>query len=178
MIGAAAALIALAGVFHEPILVASKGRVSFFGAFSSHADVAAMLWLKHNAPPDARILNYPTDHEADWAPVIAERDTVFYRPQHFFRGIEASRAEQDALRAFWIDPADPAWADVLVAHGIDYVLVPQVVANPEAQTRLFRWREPYVIEAISTPEDAPYLELVLDQGGAQVYALRKSATLR
>ena len=174
--GAAAALIVLAGVFAEPLVAASKGRLSFFGAFSSHADVAAMQWIKAHTPPDARIMNYGTDHEADWAPVIAERDTVFYRPQMFFAGDEDSLAEQEALRPFWADPADPAWAEDLAAHGVSYVLVPQVIANPDAIERMFRWRAPYVIEATSTPADAPYLELVFDQDGARVYALRATAT--
>ena len=174
-LGAAAALIVCAGVFIEPILVASKDRLSFYGAFSSHADVEAMRWLKENTPPFARILNYGTNHEADWAPIIAERDTVFYRPQMFFRGAEASLAEQDALRGFWADPADLAWAEALAARGVDYVLVPQIIANPGAAATMFRWRAPYVIEARSTPADAPYLELVFDDAGAQVYAVRSPA---
>ncbi|MCZ7546938.1 MAG: hypothetical protein M5R40_26980 [Anaerolineae bacterium] len=165
VLGGAAALLVLAGVFAEPLVIASKGRLRFFGAFSSHADVAAMQWLRENTPPDARVMNYGANHEADWTPVIAERDTVFYRPQMFFKGTEASLAEQAALRGFWADPADPAWAAVLAAHGVRYVLVPQVIANPEAHTRMFRWRDPFVIAATSTPAEAAYLELVFDAEG-------------
>lgn len=166
-----AVLIVLAVIFSPQIVLLSKGRVNFFGAFSSHADVAAMQWLKKNAPPGARILNYGTDHEAEWTAVIAERDAVFYRPQPFFRGAAGSLAEQDRLREFWADPADPRWADVLAAYDIDYVLVPQIIGNPAAQAELFRWRAPYVIEAASTPADASYLNLVYEKNGAAIYAL-------
>ncbi|MBN1284039.1 MAG: hypothetical protein JXB47_01430 [Anaerolineae bacterium] len=171
VIGSAAALVVLGVIVSPQLLALSKGRLSFFGAFSSHADVAAMQWLKTNAPPAARILNYGTDHEADWAAVIAERDAVFYRPQPFFKGAEESLAEQDALRGFWADPADPAWAAVLAAHDIDYVLVPQAIADPAAPGEMFRWRAPHVIEAASTPAGAPYLRLVYQQDGAAIYVL-------
>jgi hypothetical protein len=166
----------LVGYFLAPqILEASKGRVAFYGAFSSADDVKAMLWLKENTPPDARILNYSAAHEADWAPVIAERDTVFYRPQPFFTGDEASLAEQERLRAFWQDPANPANRALLEAAGVDYVLVPQIVANPDSMQSMYRWRGPFREDTVSSVADVPWLTLVFDSNGAQVYAVQPAS---
>jgi hypothetical protein len=172
--GIAAALLLLA--LNQPLLQFSKGRVGFFGAFASHADVQAMLWLREQAPADARVLNFPgtqfdNSHESDWVPVISERDSVYYRWQPFFRNTEASRAEQDALRAFWRDPADPAQADLLRAYAIDYVIVPQIVGNPASLATAWRWNQPFAweFEMLSAVADASYLELVFEADGAQVY---------
>jgi hypothetical protein len=158
-------------VFNRELLAFSKGRVGFFGAFASHADVQAMEWLRENAPMDARILNFPGPQEGDWAPVIAQRDSVYYRMQPFFQGAEASLEEQARLRAFWEDPANPDNAALLEAAGIDYVIVPQVVTNPASIETMFRWRAPFT-EALamrSLIEDTPYLRLVFDADGARVY---------
>jgi hypothetical protein len=162
-----------AAVFHEEILALSKGRISFYGAFSSHDDVAAMDWLRTNTPTDARVLNHPGPHEADWVPVISERDSVYYRPQPFFQGTEASAAEQETLLAFWENPADTANATLLSEAGIDYVIVPQIVTNPASMEAMFRWRPPFTDQVTmqSAVSDAPYLDLVFDQNGAQVYAV-------
>ena len=162
-----------ATVFHEGILAWSKGRVTFYGAFSSRDDVAAMDWLRLNTPADARILNHPGPHEADWVPVISERDSVYYRPQPFFQGTEASAAEQAELLAFWENPADTGNAALLSEAGIDYVIVPQIVTNPASMAEMFRWRPPFTDEVSmqSAVADAPYLSLVFDQNGAQVYAV-------
>jgi hypothetical protein len=163
-------------VFNQQLLATSKGRVGFFGTFASAADVKAMEWLRHNTAPDARILNYPgtlkdNSHESDWVPVIAERDSVYYRWQPFFRNNEASLEEQDWLRAFWDDPANAAHADLLAAAGIDYVIIPQIINNPTSMDIMFRWRAPTnTIEMRSKLEDAPFLRLVFDQEGAQIYA--------
>ncbi len=176
----AGALVALALlVFSPQILEFSKGRVSFFGAFASHADVAAMLWLRANTPEDARVLNFPgtqfdNSHEGDWVPVISERDSVYYRWQPFFRNNEASLAEQEALQAFWRDPANSDHIDLLRTHGIDYVIVPQIVADPGSLDTAWRWNEPFAwaFEMQSSVADAPYLEQVFEADGAQVYAVR------
>lgn len=174
-------VIALLGVYaaRNELLAWSKGRVGFYGAFSSHADVAAMEWIRANTPPEARLLNHPGPHEADWVPVIAERDSVYYRPQPFFRGDEASLAEQERLRAFWENPADPANAALLQEAGIDYVIVPQVVTDPASIATMYRWRAPFT-EALpmrSGVAGAPYLRLVFDQDGAQVYEVITPATV-
>lgn len=165
------ALIAVA-LLSQPLLAFSKGRVSFFGAFSSADDVAAMEWLRTNTPEDARILNHPGPHEGDWVPVIAERNTVYFRPQPFFRGTETIEAEQEQLMAFWRDPANPDNAELLADAGIDYVIVPQIFTEPAALETMYRWRPPIsdVVQMSSDPADAPYLDLVFDANGAQVYA--------
>lgn len=166
-------------VFNQQFLALSKGRIGIYGTFSSAADVRAMEWLKANTPADAKVLNFPgtqfdNSHESDWVPVISERQSVYYRWQPFFRHTEASLAEQDRLRAFWANPADPSHAELLAADGIDYVIVPQVVTRPESIAEMFRWRAPFteLVEMQSAVRDAPYLELVFDSDGAQVYAVK------
>jgi hypothetical protein len=163
-------------VLSPQLLEFSKGRVGFFGAFASHADVRAMEWLKRNTPEEVRVLNFPgtafdNSHESDWVPVISERDSVYYRWQPFFRGNEASLAEQDALRAFWLDPADPAQADLLREYGIDYVIVPQIVGNRDSFASAWRWNEPFAwaFEMQTSVSDATYLEQVYEDDGAAVY---------
>jgi hypothetical protein len=171
ILGVLVAVVLVVLVFNRQILAFSKGKVGFFGTFSSHADVQAMEWLRENAPPDARILNFPGPQEGDWVPVIAERDSVYYRMQPFFQGAEDSLAEQERLRAFWEDPANPANAELLAEAGIDYVIVPQVVTNPDSIETMFRWRPPFteLLDMRSRVEDAPYLRLLFDADGARVY---------
>jgi hypothetical protein len=170
---AAGIAVTLAGYFLAPqILQASKGAVGFYGAFSSADDVKAFEWLKANTPEDARILNYSAAHEGDWVPVISERDTIYFRPQPFFTGDEAALAEQERLRAFWQDPANPANRALLEEAGVSYVIVPQIIANPASIETMWRWRPPFIEEAVSLVSDAPYLELVFDSNGAQVWAVR------
>ena len=167
-----AAGLAAGVVFFDDVLETSKDYVDLYGAFSSEADVEAMNWIRDNTPPDTRVLNHPGPHEGDWAPVIAERDTVYFRPQPFFQNTGQADAEQAALRAFWANPRDPNNADQLAAAGIRYVLVPQIFANPASFDDMLRWRQP-VPEAASyltTPVSAArYLRLVYDRDGAQVY---------
>lgn len=174
----AGAAIIFAMIFPQQVLALSKGRVGFYGAFSSAADVRAMDWLRENTPADARVLNHPGPHEADWVPVIAERDTIFYRPQPFFSGTEASEAEQAQFLAFWNDPADPAHEALLREAGVEYVIVPQVVTCPECIETMWRWRAPFTEQTVmqSSVSDAAYLELLFDEDGAQVYQLRLSET--
>ena len=178
LLGGAAAVIVLAMLLNQPLLSLSKGRVGFFGAFASHADVRAMDWLRENTPADARVLNFPgtqfdNSHEGDWVPVISERDSVYFRWQPFFRHTESALAEQDRLRAFWENPADPAHADLLAAAGVDYLIVPQIVGNPDSFETAWRWNTPpaWDFPMRSAVSDAPYLELVFEADGAQVYAL-------
>ncbi len=163
--------IALSVLFSGTLLEWSKGRLSFYGAFSSAADVQAMTWLKDNTPPETRILNHPAPQEGDWAPVVSERDTVYFRPQPFFRYTDRFTGEQEALYGFWEDPADPIWGERLRAAGIAYVLVPQVVGRPESFAAQWRWREPFAwqVEQRAPFSAAAYLELVADFDGAQVY---------
>ncbi len=176
-LAAASGVLVLGGVFTPQLAEISKDQINFFGAFSSRADVAAMDWLRTNTPEDAIVLNHPAPHEADWAPVIAERNTIYFRPQPFFQGMEAVVAEQERLRAFWDNPADPANADLLQAAGVDYVIVPQIVTNPNSIETMYRWRAPFTADfpMQSAVADAPYLELVYDQDGAQVYQVVESS---
>lgn len=159
----------------DPLIAFSKDRVGFYGAFSSAADVAAMQWIKANAPEDALVLNSPLPHEGDWVPVISERDSIYFRPQPFFRGTEQAGVEQQSMLAFWQNPADPANAALLRAANISYVIVPQIITDPTSIETMMRWRTP-LNEGLAPMEssiaDAPYLELVFEQDGAQVYTVR------
>ncbi|MGV2433901.1 MAG UNVERIFIED_CONTAM: hypothetical protein LVT10_02515 [Anaerolineae bacterium] len=122
-------------------------------------------------------MNFPGPQEGDWVPVIAERKSIYYRPQPFFdRGDTdplADTPEQVALRAFWHDPADTSNAQLLQRYGIDYVIVPQVVGNPASFASMVRWRAPFteLIEAQSAITDATCLEEVFNDDGATVYAV-------
>ena len=172
-------LVAGALLFPSQLLAFSKGRIGVHGVFASQADVAAMTWLRENTPPDARVLNFPgsepgSSWEGDWSAVISERDSIYYRGQPFFRGDEASQVEQERLRSFWLDPADPAHKAALIAAGIDYVLVPQIVAAPESLAQAWRWHEPdaWKLPMASAVAEAEYLQRVFERDGAQVYALR------
>lgn len=176
-------VIAGGAVFFDDVIEASKNTtLSIYGAFSSEADVEAMIWLRDNAPKDAVILNHPGPHEADWAPVISERNTVFFRPQPFYRGVQMNedgelddRLHND-LRLFWKgsdgNSSELDYGELLVRYGIDYVLVPQIFGNPDSFDDLQRWEQP-VAEAEEYYRadlgDAPYLELVYEHDGARVY---------
>jgi hypothetical protein len=56
---------------------------------------------------------------------------------------------------------------------VQYVIVPQVFGNPASIEDMVRWREPLPEAAsylqASRVEDAPYLALVYEKEGAQVY---------
>lgn len=158
----------------DDLLDFSREHVSFYGAFSSRADVAAMEWLRDYTPPDARILNHPGPHEGDWAPVIAERNTVYFRPQPFFQGAAEAEIVQEAFRPLWRAPDDPRqdFAALLADFGVDYVLLPQVFGQPDAFEEMLRWSPPipeaasYLTRPLSA---ASYLRLVHDVDGAQIY---------
>ncbi len=171
--GIAVAYIAFKGQFVD----ASKQMpLRIFGAFSSEADVRAMEWLRQNAPTDALILNHPGPQEGDWAPVITQRNTVYFRPQPFFINTSQSEQMQSDLLAFWRDPNNPANILLLKHYGIDYVLVPQIVAAPDSLkligADIFRWRPPSPDAILNVHlESVPYLALVYDDAGAQVYAV-------
>jgi hypothetical protein len=176
-LAAACVVLLIGGVLTPQLVEISKDQINFFGAFSSHADVAAMNWLRTNTPEDAIVLNHPAPHEADWVPVIAERNSIYFRPQPFFQGMDAIIAEQERLRAFWDNPADPANAALLRESGVDYVIVPQILTDPNSIETMYRWRAPFTAEfpMQSAVADAPYLELVFDQDGAQVYQVVESS---
>lgn len=160
--------------FPAQVVGISKGTpLQIFGAFSSHADVRAMDWLRDNTPPGALILNHPGPQEGDWVPIVAERDSVYFRPQPFFRGTEPSDARQTALLAFWKAPADSTNRDLLARYRIDYVIIPQIVGDPGRLRSMIRWRPPFP-EAILNVDlnAAPYLERVFESEGAAVYRVK------
>ncbi len=182
VMAAAGGLVLIAGVFSGQLLEASKGRLRWYGAFASANDVVAMRWLQGHAPPEARVLNYPGDYEAgrdweaDWAPVVSERDSVYFRRQPFFviagaaPDAGAAYAEQRTLLAFWRDPANPANSRLLDQARIRYVLVPEAVGDPASTAAAWRWQPPALVTNVrSQLTDAPYLRLVFAAGGAQVY---------
>src|SRR5258708_9590775 len=167
----AAVLVVLAMLFIDPLLAASKSLPFHpFGAFSSKGDVQAMEWLKQNTLPDAVILNYATEHEGYWAAIVAQRNAIYFRPQPFFRGTAQSEAAQKELLAFWQNPSDPANIALLARYHINYVLVPQIVTQPDSIKTLFRWRLPLPDNLIYTPStDVSYLKRVYESDGAEVY---------
>lgn len=160
-------------IFNRPALTLARDLFNLPGAYASQADVRAMLWLRDNTPADARVLNYPVEFEGEWVPVIAERDSVYFPLPHNHRDDSDNAAEREALRAFWHNPADPAHADLLREAGISYVIVPQVVTNPQAARDSWRWREPPETQAGGLVSAAPYLQRVYERDGAAVYAVRE-----
>jgi hypothetical protein len=182
---AAAGVLVLIPILRESLLDWSRGRLGFYGAFASANDVAAMRWLHDHTPAEARVLNYPGDYlagrdwEAHWAPVIAERDCVYFRRQPFFLDAQAEPIDPDrgyeeqlALLAFWRDPADPSNRRLLQEAGIQFVLVPESVGDPESLRRSWRWQLPALFpNSESEPSEASYLALAFQSGGAQVYRL-------
>ncbi len=182
----AATAVILGGAYNRDILALSKGRVTFFGAFASHADVSAMAWLRENTAADAYVLNFPGPQEGDWVPVISERRSVYYRPQPFFDRPTGSdplldTPEQVALSAVWDNPVTVEAELLLFRYGVDYVIVPQVVGDPVTILEMYRWRPSFADDF--RPEtrmiDAPYLTPVFINDGAAVYRVeRKLAKTR
>ena len=97
--GAAALLIGLTAAFH-PLL-------DFFGfppAALTHDDVAAMTWLRENAPADALVL--AADGNA-WLPIFAERRAVDFRAYRYFEWHAPTRPIEAAASANYVySPAD------------------------------------------------------------------------
>ncbi len=59
--------------------------------------------------------------------------------------------------------------------GVQFVIVPQVFGESDTFEDMLRWREPIeeaASYAVSSVGAAPYLLLVYENDGAQVYALR------
>jgi hypothetical protein len=189
---AAAALLAGVGVaFADAVLPLERHGVALYGAFASANDLRAMRWIRDHAPRGARILNYPgeyerqRDWEAHWAPIVAERDCVYFRMQPFYaervaqpdvdrppRGLAGALAEQTTMLAFWRDPADPANRQRLYDAGIDFVLVPESIGDPTSLARAWRAQPPARLAGESSTADrAAYLNLVYDAGGARVFAV-------
>jgi hypothetical protein len=172
IMGIAAGLLILSVAFFNDILDISKQNLSFYGAFSSKADVDAMIWLRDNTSEDTVILNHPGPYETDWVPVITERETIFFRPQPFFTNTGIWDGDQALMREFWRSPAEKDFHELLLKYRIGYILVPQIIGNPASVDTMIRWHEPYAeaLTYLQTPlSDVPYLRLVYEDNGAQIY---------
>jgi len=168
------AALALIVIFQQPLLVASRGRLSFFGAFSSRADLAAMDYLRENTPPDSLILNYPVGFEGHWVPVIAERESVAFRDQPFFAGAQPLYDRNMHLKDVYFNLSEPGAHDLLIQYHVDYIVIPQIVAEPDrfddiVNTLRWRWPEETWYPLQSLPADQNWLKLVFEQDGAQVW---------
>ena len=155
----------------------AKTHRDLIGCISSSVDVDAMIWLRDHSPENARVLNHPGPLEGDWAPVVTERDTVYFRPQYFFRNTHQVEAEQDAFRAFWSDPTNPGYENLFRETGVNYVLVPQINGDLGHSDHMIRWLDPLPVASAysSAPFTAiPYLQLVYEQDGAQVFEVRSN----
>jgi hypothetical protein len=171
------------------ILAGVAGRAPFYGALASRNDVAAMRWLERHAASDARILNYPgdlpgaRDWEGHWAPVLTERDCVYFRMQPFFLddprspatgAVAAAVREQEEMLGFWRNPNDRDRVRHLTELGIRYVLMPEAVGDPASLGRSWRGRPPALLDGRPPPPlAADFLDPVFQAGGATVYELRR-----
>jgi hypothetical protein len=191
--GGAIGVALLAVAFAGPLRRASTGVLTLHGAFASANDLAAMTWIREHAPRGARVLNYPGDYdnqrdwEAHWAPVVTERECVYFRMQPFFmerprgaastgRSLASIYEAQRAFLQFWRDPADPTNASLLRSASISYVLVPESIGDPSSLSRAWRWMPPALLDGVrSTPDQATYLNLAHASGGAQVFEVLPEA---
>jgi len=172
-VGACAIIASLAaGVFSDALIQWSKDRIRITGALSSAADIRAMTWLKENTPRDTLILNYP-GIEGDWVPVIAERKAIHFREQLFYIGAGEAWKLQDELRVAYHDPASPESEKKIRAANVNYILIPQVIGNPNSFKSAQRWRPPFIESMKSSFANASYLELVKDFDGAQIWKVKK-----
>jgi hypothetical protein len=172
--GAGMGIMMLLVTFQQPVLEASRPLLPIFGAFSSRDDLAAMAYLRDNAPEDALILNYPINFEAHWVPVIAERECVTFREQPFFSGAEPYYARRDALTDVYFDLGGEAARELLLEYGVTHVIIPQIVNRPDRfadMREMIRWQWPEAMwySFQSLPAESDWLELVFEQDGAQVY---------
>ena len=170
--------LAVGVAFFDTLLDASKVYNDLIGSISSSADVDAMIWLRDNVPKNVRILNHPGPLEGDWAPIVTERDTVYFRPQYFFQNTRQMEAERNAFCAFWNDPTNPDFEKLFREMGVSYVLVPQVFGDPSRFEDMIRWMGPLPEAAVYSPtsfKDIPYLQLVYERDGAQVYEVKATS---
>ncbi len=171
------AVLALIGLLlNSQILAFSKGRVGFFGAFASADDVTAMEWLRKNTPPMPAYLIIPVHSRTIRMRAIGFRlspsvivfitdgspFSVIHSPAWTNRNACAPSGEIRQTRRMLA---------LLQSSGIDYVIVPQIVTNPASIETMFRWRPQSEdrVEMDSALTDAPFLHLVFDSHGAQVY---------
>jgi hypothetical protein len=100
---------------------------------------------------------------------------VYYPLPVFATESPSSQQEQAALQAFWQDPADPANHELLLEHGIDYVVVPQAIVDAETDTP-WDWGDLPEIAPASSISDADYLEPAYSADGvALVYRVMRAS---
>jgi hypothetical protein len=176
VINAALALVLIGVIFASDLTrTVAETVVDGPGTYALEGDIAAAEWLRENTDPEARVLNFPVPRESDWVPVISERKAVYY-PALAFADMDAQPTDdQSALMAFWRDPADPAHVDLLREAGIAYVVVPQVVADPDSVAGSWRWDTPlaWTFDMASSVAAAGYLTPVYttDDGLTLVYGV-------
>ncbi len=184
----AALALTVGGLAAPRIVHGAAGRMPFYGALASRNDVTAMRWLRRTAPAGARVLNYPgdlprrRDWEGQWAPVLTERDCVYFRMQPFFLddprfarpgALADAEREQREMLAFWRDPGEASNAARLANAGIRYVLLPEAIGDPDSLQRAWRGRPPALLDGRRPPSLAvDYLHPVFQAGGATVYEVR------
>ena len=172
VLGLVACLLSIA--FRGPISAWSKAVVPpITGAIASSADVEAYLWLRTNSPSSAKVLNYPGRYEGQWVSVIAERTSVYIRDQLFYLGADGLRQGQQIMAVAFLDPASNRAYELMIDHGIDYVVVPQWFNHPDSLSAQLRWRDPQRLPQLSKFSDAKYLDLVAVFDGAQVWKLKE-----
>lgn len=154
-----------ATAFATPIVTALRPYIGIVGAVASPADVAAFHWIRENTPADILLLNYPGRYEGQWAPVITERHSVYLRDQLFYLGAADLRDRKLDLEIAYLDPLNHE--ATIRQYGIDYIVVPQSLRNPNAN--VWRWRPPDLQTHLSDWRNADYVELVFERDGAEVY---------
>ena len=172
VLGLVACMLGIA--FRVPVVAWSKAVVPpITGAIASSADVEAYLWLRTNSPSSAKVLNYPGRYEGQWVSVIAERTSVYIRDQLFYLGADGLRQGQQTMTLAFLDPASDRAYELMIDHGIDYVVVPQWFNHPDSLSAQLRWRDPQRLPQLSSFSDAKYLDLVAAFDGAQVWKLKE-----
>jgi hypothetical protein len=170
-------------IFSNGILIFSKRfSLPLYGEFSSKEDVKAMQWIKENTPKDSFILNYPmlTSNnkvvgwfEGHWVPIISERKSAFNRGQPFFFNTDSFDSKKEEYYRVYVDPAAKGSEELIYRNKIDYVIIPQIIENPDAFSEMYRWRDPInIIQQNSHFEDAKYLEEVYNANGAKVFKVK------
>ncbi len=166
-------LVLLALVFNQRLLAISKNLIDHSAAtYATEADLEAMKWLYENSPEDSHILNFPV--EGTWVPVVTERVSIYPPLLPFAQNWTEMEREGRRLLAFWQSPADRTHAVLLEEANIDYVIVPQIINQPQVLDSLWRWYPPELeFEMTSTVAQADYLTLVYENEGATVYQVLK-----
>jgi hypothetical protein len=168
--GGLAAVLLVLIVFSGPVRELATSITDQSDAYATTDDIDALDWVRQETRPDVRVLNFADPYEGGWVPVIAERPSATYPLLPYAR---YPVGETDVLRDFWEDPADPTHAETLREAGIDLVVVPAVIADPDRADDAWRWEDPIAreIEMRSRVADAPYLSLVHTAGSARIYQL-------